>query len=503
MPLVPRPPFVVYADFNCPFCYALDRRLGEQLNPARVDWRPVEHAPDAGGSAPSVDELSELANEVFTVRHRAPEVPIVLPGVRPQTATANLVFTAVARLRPDLAPQLRSALYRAIWIEGQDISDPTRLSSVLAGLGLEGIEAEDADRRKLEADQVAWETGPFDRRIPSMLGPADSVLLGLCSPNEIGSFVRGEREAVQSSGSCSLVARSVVLVVGDPRPVWRLVSQLTPSLQVLLAGDVARARPHLDSGEVDLVLHVLGPGDGPSAELAAAIADAGDLDGVPLLVLDLAYTSERAWRAVQAGATDTLDALAPVSLTERRVLERLQARRQLVRLRCRERLDPLCQVPGRREFLRLLEQEWQRGLRSKMPLSLLLVDVDRFGALNKDHGHLHGDACLQGIAASLGEAAPRPSQRVCRYGGDEFVVILPDTGVAAARRVAEESLQTVRQWAQAFGDHHPTPGPTVSVGVVTLKALPDRDPQLLITLADEALRAAKAGGRDRFEVATP
>lgn len=89
-----------------------------------MEWEPIEHTAMVSWCACSPDEHAELAAEVFTVRHRAPEVPIRLPAGRPRTSAANRLYAAVRGRDPALAPRLRQGIYQALWEDGRDIGDP-------------------------------------------------------------------------------------------------------------------------------------------------------------------------------------------------------------------------------------------------------------------------------------------------------------------------------------------------------------------------------------------
>lgn len=156
--------------------------------------------------------------------------------------------------------------------------------------------------------------------------------------------------------------------------------------------------------------------------------------------------------------------------------------------------DALTGIANRRRFDAALALEWRRAARLRLPLSLLMIDVDHFKAFNDHCGHQRGDDCLRRVARLLVAAAARPGDLVARYGGEEFICLLPGEGEAGARAVAERLLNTVR----AAGIAHPgAPSGrlTVSVGVATADQF-SGGPDALVALADRLLYAAKDAGRD-------
>lgn len=154
--------------------------------------------------------------------------------------------------------------------------------------------------------------------------------------------------------------------------------------------------------------------------------------------------------------------------------------------------DGLTGCFNRSHGLEQLETELMRARRTDSALSVMMFDVDQFKRINDAHGHLCGDQVLAAIGSRLNQVLRRSDLR-CRYGGDEFMIVLPDTPAAGAARVAEWVRGEIAQIAiAAGGDVRITP--TISAGVAT--AVPGDRSDVLIERADKALYAAKAGGRN-------
>ncbi len=156
---------------------------------------------------------------------------------------------------------------------------------------------------------------------------------------------------------------------------------------------------------------------------------------------------------------------------------------------------------GNRRFLdATLQKELARAKRSGSELALIMVDVDFFKAFNDRYGHLAGDACLQHVAAAIEAHIQRPGDSAARYGGEEFAVVLPDTDLAGARKVAEQIRQAVadvkrEHLGSQFGFL------TISAGVAAVAHNQHSSVDAIIEAADKALYNAKSCGRDRVEVA--
>jgi len=159
--------------------------------------------------------------------------------------------------------------------------------------------------------------------------------------------------------------------------------------------------------------------------------------------------------------------------------------------------DSLTGLANRRQFDAAFDQEWKRAARDKLPLALIMVDIDSFKKYNDTYGHARGDECLRQIAQILAKAGRRAGDLPARYGGEEFALILPGTDRAAAKRMAEG----LRRKVEAFHIPHRTseaiPWVTISLGVAALIPTRGSDPAKLIGLADQALYQAKRTGKNR------
>ncbi len=187
------------------------------------------------------------------------------------------------------------------------------------------------------------------------------------------------------------------------------------------------------------------------------------------------------------------------ALVEARTHELEEANRRFERL---SNTDGLTGIANRRYFDLCLSQEWNCALCSGKPLSLIMIDVDRFKHYNDHYGHLAGDCALQAVAAAIAGVVRRAEETVARYGGEEFVVLLPGLDLAAAADVARRIQQAV--WSIALPHAVTAPGIlTISLGVASLVPRAGCAPETLVRQADQALFRSKQCGRNQMQMADP
>jgi diguanylate cyclase (GGDEF)-like protein len=184
-----------------------------------------------------------------------------------------------------------------------------------------------------------------------------------------------------------------------------------------------------------------------------------------------------------------------------RLREQLEENRRLHdELRALAITDPLTNLHNRRHFDIVCGTEWERARRDHRPLAVLFIDVDYFKSYNDYYGHRAGDDCLAVVGKAVGQSLQRPADLAARYGGDEFVVLLPDTDTDGALDVARRLLAAI----SALDLPHEASSftrVTSSIGVAQLVPGPNRSFQELLGRADRALYAAKEAGRNRVMVA--
>jgi diguanylate cyclase (GGDEF)-like protein/PAS domain S-box-containing protein len=233
-----------------------------------------------------------------------------------------------------------------------------------------------------------------------------------------------------------------------------------------------------------------------SLAVPISIDSVGSKDDHPLLwgvLIANQCASTRYWQPLEVNLLNSLAIQLAIAIQQAQLFEQVEAANQ--KLQSIAYLDFLTQVPNRRRFDEHLYSEWNRLAREMKPLSLIMCDIDFFKFFNDAYGHLTGDECLQQVARAIEQAVSRPADLVSRFGGEEFVVILPNTSIEGSIKVAQKiqesikALQIIHEYSSV--SHYIT----LSLGVASMVPIA-KAPNILVSMADQALYQAKENGRD-------
>ena len=282
----------------------------------------------------------------------------------------------------------------------------------------------------------------------------------------------------------SLLRGEVLIQQGAPASAMYFL--LSGELGVALSDPAAEPIAVIKSGETVGELGVL---DGSVA--SAWVVARTDCE---LLSLD----EEGFWRLLHASHAFAINLL--VKLSERLRANNAPVSTSIEQRRLFERaamFDGLTGIHNRRWLDETLHRLVERSAKGDGPLSLSLIDIDHFKRFNDNHGHEAGDAVLAAVATTLGEAL-RPTDLVVRFGGEEFVILFPETGIDDAAAAADRVRLAVAEAEVAGPGGAPLPRVTISMGVAELKA--GQSPAAILKAADVAMYRAKTGGRNRVVV---
>ncbi|MBI5481391.1 MAG: diguanylate cyclase [Deltaproteobacteria bacterium] len=298
-----------------------------------------------------------------------------------------------------------------------------------------------------------------------------------------------------------------ILILDDDRSVRQLLGHMITDCgyEPLVASTWAEAlRMYREASPHLILLDVMMPGmDG--YKVAKMFRDQGGAF-VPIILLTALEDLESKRRGMAAGADDFLT--KPVSQLELQIrlssmlrikvltdqLERANA--QLAELAV---TDPLTGLHNRRHLFQEMDREFARAQRYKRPLACYMIDIDHFKQVNDTYGHQIGDRVLV-LMAEVIMGSVRNTDIAGRFGGEEFMILAPETPTAAGMVLAERVRHRVP--ARTAAEQPDVPRVTVSIGLATTEHPQASDPTELVRLADEALYRAKDGGRDRVVAAS-
>jgi len=495
--------YIVYGDLNCPYSYALHEKLKTLSLLDNVEFRLVEHAPDLGlyGNRPEI--LTELASDVFAVRSLAEEVPLALPPERPDSRFAILCIIAAQSIDIKKANALRELFYTALWIDGRDISCPSVIFKCIeqADLPLE-LEVEEDSEEQLEQWQAQWDKSQVGSRIPAIVAADNRKLLGLPSITEIELFFAGKAHNLQHNSSKlqrSSSLRSIAILCTDKiSAMWEPIESIRGEYNLLLPASMEELKQLFDSEEYapDLVLLHAEEHWNDLLRGYQSFIERMKISYTPIAIIGGQDNDALELSAYSAGAADYITKGRSSGILKARIGMMLELKKSRDFLERSARIDGLTGINNRREFEKLLEQEWRRSSRTNQSIALIMLDVDFFKPFNDRYGHLAGDSALRKISEALQNTMSRPYDAVCRYGGEEFVILMPETDLAGAKTIAFEIRNAIMDLAIAHDSSSVAEIVTVSQGVSCFTPNDTNSPMLLIQAADEALYKGKNNSRN-------
>jgi diguanylate cyclase (GGDEF)-like protein len=221
-----------------------------------------------------------------------------------------------------------------------------------------------------------------------------------------------------------------------------------------------------------------------------------DIQHIPVIFITGLNSDVDEERGLALKAADYITKPFSAMIVKLRVHHQMQIINQLRTIERLSMMDQLTELPNRRNFDQRINMEWKQAIRDKSPISLLMIDLDNFKGVNDTYGHPQGDIVLQEVAKAYPRAFHRPSDFAARWGGEEFVALLPDTHLEGAMEIAEKIRANVEEM-EFSGFEGVTFKITTSIGVNTV--IPDQDSKLenFVSVADKALYTAKNAGKNK------
>ncbi|CAA0092839.1 Response regulator PleD [Zhongshania aliphaticivorans] len=293
--------------------------------------------------------------------------------------------------------------------------------------------------------------------------------------------------------------RPTLLVVDDqPVNIQVLYQVFSASCDVFMATSGKQALEVCSQKNPDLILLDVVMPEMDGIEVCRRLKSEVETRDIPVIFVTSQDSPEEETLGLEVGAVDFITKPVNPAVVKARVKTHLMLKIQADALRELASVDGLTGIANRRRFDERLDAEWRACRRTEQPLSIIMMDVDHFKKYNDHYGHLEGDGCLKMVAHALTEDQWRGRDIVSRYGGEEFVCLMPETHLDDAIKKAEMIRQRVFDLALPHAASDTADRVTISIGAACVVPN-DSDFKTLLLRADEQLYKAKEGGRNRVE----
>jgi diguanylate cyclase (GGDEF)-like protein len=244
-----------------------------------------------------------------------------------------------------------------------------------------------------------------------------------------------------------------------------------------------------------ILLDIIMPGmDG--YQTLNAIRENEEIKKIPVIFITGLDSDEDEEKGLSLGAADYITKPFSAAIVKLRVQHQIRIINQLRTIERLSLIDQLTNIPNRRCFDQRLQIEWKMAIREKAPISLLMIDIDNFKNVNDTYGHQQGDKILQMVAKTFTKAFRRPADFAARWGGEEFIILLPNTHREGAMEIAEKIRDDIEKTETPSYEGEKIKI-TISIGVNSLVPAQNSSLNAFISNADEALYAAKEAGKNK------
>jgi diguanylate cyclase (GGDEF)-like protein len=293
------------------------------------------------------------------------------------------------------------------------------------------------------------------------------------------------------------IKRNTLLIVDDENTNLKVLSHILGSEYIIYtATNGSSAVEKAKELHPDLILlDIMMPGmDG--YETLSTIKNTEEIQKTPVVFITGLDSEEDEEKGLSLDASDYITKPFSAPIVKLRVRNQIQIVNQLRAIERLSMIDQLTNIPNRRCFDNRLRIEWRQAIREQTPLSLLMMDLDKFKDVNNTYGHQKGDVVLKTAASIFSQSLKRAADFTARWGGEEFIVLLPNTPIDGAVEVAE-SIRSDIEKTPVLCDDGLEIRITISIGVTSM--IPDLDSSIdaFISRADGALYMAKKAGRNK------
>lgn len=294
------------------------------------------------------------------------------------------------------------------------------------------------------------------------------------------------------------IIKPTVLVVDDDfinKEI--LVHGLKNDYQVVTAESGQEALEVADKIQPDTILLDIIMPDMDGYQVCRTLKSTHRTQKIPIIFSTSKCSDEDEVLGLSMGASDYITKPFNMALVRARVRNQVLLKQKTDLLEQLVSVDGLTEIPNRRYFDEIFEQEWRRAIRNQYPISVCMMDIDCFKQFNDNYGHTAGDDCLVSVARVLATISKRAGDFVARYGGEEFVYVWPNCQIEQSRKMAEKARQAVYELAIPHEFSQAESMVTISLGVASFIPTQGQARKELLDIADEKLYEAKQSGRNR------
>jgi len=289
---------------------------------------------------------------------------------------------------------------------------------------------------------------------------------------------------------------SILIVDDDTSNLMELTHILKDEYKIHAVKNGVSALEKANEYLPDIILLDIVMPDMNGYEVLAQLKSSGLTRNIPVIFITGVTESNDEIKGLASGASDYIRKPFNETIVRLRVLHQVQIINQMRKIEQLSMSDQLTSLPNRRSFEKRMNEEWSRASRDKTPLSILMIDIDRFKKYNDTYGHQQGDAALCALAEVLTSTLKRSIDFAARWGGEEFIVLLPNTDINGASDVAQQIRECVQN-KEILNNNKMMTKITVSIGINNYSYGSSGTIEDFIQKADVALYDAKNSGRNR------
>jgi diguanylate cyclase (GGDEF)-like protein len=289
-----------------------------------------------------------------------------------------------------------------------------------------------------------------------------------------------------------------ILIVDDEKPNRKILSALLEDeFEIILAKDGKQVFERFrDNKKIDLIMLDLMLPDMNGYDILKHVKNNDRLRETPVIIISVLDSLESEEKGLKLGAVDYITKPFHPGIVQLRVKNHIKMIEQKQMLEDLVGIDGLTGINNRRRFDDLYSKQWRSCKRSGNPLSLIMIDVDSFKKYNDCYGHAAGDEVLKAISSALNNTIKRPDDTLSRYGGEEFIVTLPNTDKEGGLYIAEKMRKTIEDLKIPHEKSPTSDYVTISLGGVTSHIDDDTDSVELLKASDKMLYLAKENGKN-------